>query len=1323
MTAVLNSSGILVLGMHRSGTSAMARVLGLGGANIGARVLGASAGNEIGHWEDALAVEIHERLLAGLGCRWDDAFGLPRGWQDLEPAARAREEIRAYLTSNRSRHRLWAIKDPRLSFFAGLWRSEAEALGIPLGAIVMLRHPAEVAASLGARDGIAPTRAMFLWLEYTTTALAEAQTLPSVMLRMDHLLDDWRGCAKLLAELPGGNRLRFDAAASAAVDAYLAPSLRHYDVRSLAEVPHLFAEAWTRLAGIAGREGLLAGAVGTPPGVIEPIRELLHPLFDEFRVTIRQLWGRVERAEGQLAIATESLPASLDQLGQRMEDIALEGQRIAAGQDRLVSEASANAIQAVQAREAADRAVQASEAVLPEVAAVGASLVRVPDRIELALTTAAGDLVERQRDATDLLTGELTRMRDVTDAAFVGLAAGTERASKAAAERAASTDAKLELLGSAAAVRAASTDAKLELLASAAAAHAASADAKLEMLASIVPRHEEALAALATARHTLSHTHAELQATDQAFVETRGILTATVRELGVARGMLAAVRAEHEALGVEHEARGVGLASAAGEIVALRSELTTLAGQLRERSHLVDAISAERDRMAPLVERLDRVLVSRSWRITRPLRVAVRLLTGRWSKDDSSRLRAIGRGVISRIPFLGTATRERMVRRSLRHEGGRPVDLPDQSIASLILLPLAQPDLPDVFVWAVIDWHFRIQRPQHLARALAEKGHRVFYVSVNFIDDWQAGFRVEPLDAAGRLHQVHLNLRGAPQIYASMPMANDVSALKSSLGRLLEWTGTQAGVSIIQHPYWSELARSVPNVRVVYDCMDHHGGFENNSGAVLDAENALVRDSDLVIVTSGWLQQEFEGKARSLKVIRNAGEYAAFAERPAEVFADELGRKIIGYYGAIAEWFDWELVHQIALKNPDALVLLVGHDSVGVRARLEGLPNVRLVGEVPYTRLPYWLHAFDLCLLPFQVIPLTLATNPVKVYEYLAAGKPVVAVDLPEMAQFGKLVQVAHDQAGFLAAVARELATSGDAVKRRRRQAFAARQTWAHRADALDEALRALVEPRVSVVVLTYNNLSFTKACLDSIESYSDYAELEVIVVDNASSDGSREYLVDWVAQTSAAGHSRRLLLNDANLGFAAGNNVGLRVATGDVLVMLNNDTYVTPGWVRSLCNHLRRNPRLGLVGPVTNNIGNEARIEIDYADMAQMISNAGRYTRRHPGREHAMKTVAFFCVALPRAVYQQIGGLDEDFGQGFFEDDDYCRRAEAAGWQIACAEDVFVHHHLSASFNQVQPESRAELFRRNKAIYEGKWGAWQPHAYRQADQVASGQD
>ena len=354
------------------------------------------------------------------------------------------------------------------------------------------------------------------------------------------------------------------------------------------------------------------------------------------------------------------------------------------------------------------------------------------------------------------------------------------------------------------------------------------------------------------------------------------------------------------------------------------------------------------------------------------------------------------------------------------------------------------------------------------------------------------------------------------------------------------------------------------------------------------------------------------------------------------------------------------------------------------------------------------MHSFDVAMIPFRLTKLTRCTNPVKVYEYLAAGKPVVSTALPEVQLMGDITHVADSRDAFIDLLGAAMAERGDRSLAARRSEWASLHDWKNRAERLEKAVQSSF-PKVSVIVLTYNNLEFTKACLHSLEVNTAYPDWELVLVDNGSSDGSREFLADYASENLRA----KLIQNDENLGFAAGNNRGLEAAEGEFLVILNNDTYVTPGWLVDLVRHLRRDAGLGLVGAVTNNIGNEAKIDVHYADMADMEKAALAYTSRHPRETLEVNVVAFFCAAMPRAVFETVGGLDETFGLGFFEDDDYCMRLRKAGYSIAIAEDVFVHHHLSASFDAMDTRRREELFERNKGLYEEKWGAWKPHQYR----------
>jgi GT2 family glycosyltransferase/glycosyltransferase involved in cell wall biosynthesis len=636
-----------------------------------------------------------------------------------------------------------------------------------------------------------------------------------------------------------------------------------------------------------------------------------------------------------------------------------------------------------------------------------------------------------------------------------------------------------------------------------------------------------------------------------------------------------------------------------------------------------------------------------------------------------------------------------------------PFRMPDQVFLS------PQADFPDYIVWGVIDWHFRYQRPQQLAKVLAESGRRVFYISSNFQNDVRAGFNIESLDANGRLFQVRLHAKTPKIIYFTSPSAEMVEQLRGSLGQLLLWAQTRRVISFVQHSFWYDIARVVPNSRLVYDCLDQHEGFGNNSSDVLSLERRLLKDADLTITTSARLDEHVAQYTQNRMLIRNACDFEHFSNKPEGIYSDSKKRRIIGYYGAIANWLDLDLIESVALHFTNHCILLIGADTVGAQLRLAHLNNVVFIGEVPYSNLPFYLYAFDVAILPFKIIPLTLATNPVKVYEYLAAGRPVVSVNLPETTAFNNLIGVANSAEEFILSIGNTLNSRESQLSAEGRQRFARLQTWRHRAEVLmDFTEDPLHDPLISIVVVTYNNLDLTRACLRSIECYSDYSNIEIIVVDNASSDETGEFLNEWITFKA----NRRIILNDTNKGFSAANNQGLSIARGEYLVMLNNDTYVTPGWLRTLYRHLKHDNSIGLIGPVTNNIGNEAKIDLCYQDMDGMRELSAEYGCSRLGKLMRLRTLAFFCVMMPREIYEIVGPLDEIFGLGFFEDDDYCRRVEMAGFRIVCADDVFVHHHHSASFLKVQPELRRALFNENKLKYEAKWGPWKSHSPRRKD-------
>jgi GT2 family glycosyltransferase len=252
--------------------------------------------------------------------------------------------------------------------------------------------------------------------------------------------------------------------------------------------------------------------------------------------------------------------------------------------------------------------------------------------------------------------------------------------------------------------------------------------------------------------------------------------------------------------------------------------------------------------------------------------------------------------------------------------------------------------------------------------------------------------------------------------------------------------------------------------------------------------------------------------------------------------------------------------------------------------------------------------------------------------------------------------------------------------------------------------------PRVSIVVITRDNLVFSKLCLESVIANTDYLHYELIVVDNGSGEELLSYLDDLTDRFPFI----RVVRNETNRGFAAANNQGLAQATGDRFVLLNNDTIVPVGWLTRLIRHLD-DPQVGAVGPVTNRIGNEAQIETSYRTYAGFERFASEYADGHAGERFEIPMLAMFCFAMRRETHERVGPLDDQYHIAMFEDDDYAVRLRSEGHRLVCAEDVFVHHFGGASLGGLLPPGQfQELLRANRERFQRKWGIdWQPHRRR----------
>jgi GT2 family glycosyltransferase len=249
--------------------------------------------------------------------------------------------------------------------------------------------------------------------------------------------------------------------------------------------------------------------------------------------------------------------------------------------------------------------------------------------------------------------------------------------------------------------------------------------------------------------------------------------------------------------------------------------------------------------------------------------------------------------------------------------------------------------------------------------------------------------------------------------------------------------------------------------------------------------------------------------------------------------------------------------------------------------------------------------------------------------------------------------------------------------------------------------------PKASVVIVTFDKLPFNRMCIETLLAHSAGESIEVIVVDNASTDGTRDYL----RALAEVDPRVRLVLNPDNIGFGPACNQGLAIARGSLLVLLNNDALVPPGWLPCFRNALT-DPGIGLAGAVTNRIGNEAEVEVSYDTWGGFLETAKARAGERRGRLIDIDTVTMFCLAMRRDAFTRIGPLDPRFEVGLLEDDDYSVRARELGLRTVALEELLVHHFGETSFGELVPSGDyGRILAANKQRFEEKWGRpWEPY-------------
>jgi O-antigen biosynthesis protein len=243
------------------------------------------------------------------------------------------------------------------------------------------------------------------------------------------------------------------------------------------------------------------------------------------------------------------------------------------------------------------------------------------------------------------------------------------------------------------------------------------------------------------------------------------------------------------------------------------------------------------------------------------------------------------------------------------------------------------------------------------------------------------------------------------------------------------------------------------------------------------------------------------------------------------------------------------------------------------------------------------------------------------------------------------------------------------------------------------------IEGLISIIILTFNQLEYTKECVKSIQKHTPEPH-EIIFVDNGSTDKT----VKWLRTLVQENKNYKLIENKRNLGFAKGCNQGIEASHGEFILLLNNDVVVSDGWLSGLLECLNHDPTVGIVGPMTNNISGPQQVFSDeYRSVSDLNTYAAKFRKQYRHRRISLRRIVGFCMLFKHALAEQIGVMDESFGTGNFEDDDFCLRAALAGYKNHIAGDVFIHHYGSKSFigNKIDYSSSMSG---NIKIFEEKW-------------------
>ncbi len=626
---------------------------------------------------------------------------------------------------------------------------------------------------------------------------------------------------------------------------------------------------------------------------------------------------------------------------------------------------------------------------------------------------------------------------------------------------------------------------------------------------------------------------------------------------------------------------------------------------------------------------------------------------------------------------------------------------------------------------------------------LRKGGHHVTYIARNGVGQ--------------ETYVRHLQKMGV-EVYATDPemmrrLGYEVPGRKIDLREILTARPYQSAILSfydIAIQYLPLIRQFSPQTKIVVDTVDIHflrevrlaelkqdQNLQQKAEETQKAELGIYGQADAIITVTekDWEAVETYLPGQPHAVIPNI--HAISKDTPP--FHDRQGLLFVGNFNHTpnddaVRFFLEDIFPLVKQKLPEITLTIVGNNPPEDLQKLN-IPGLEVAGYVPST-LPYLQKA------RVAVVPLRYGAGMKgKVGEALAHGLPVVSTTIGAEGmelKHGENVLIADTPGEFASQIAALYGrqTLWEQLSVRGKETVQEKWSPERVYDILEATLRAVAESKPgvsrkrvgetvkserpivglpgkakalsSIIIPAKDNWEYTRLCLDSLVRYAD-VPYELIIVDNGSLAALEDPLKNWKTKNKET--RLKYIRSNKNLGFAGGCNRGLQVAAGDFIFILNNDTVITPRFFSTLLKPLKGSAEVGITGPVSNFVAGAQQIAADKlrynnpdeADIEKIAGYANKICKKFKGRVTPTTNLVGLCLAMKKEVIQRIGGFDERFYPGNFEDVDFCVRALLQGFKLMICQDAFLYHFGNRTFHSGKEDYR-QCLEENLAKFLKKW-------------------